>query len=230
MRKFRPQELPIAVDLLKETPIDGELNVEALVFRQMLTTTQSAVEDESLFAVNVRLLLSYLPSYRKEEVLNRADEYSSVIETYQYKHFCGVPLGTPEHPINGSPALVKEEIVDWHKLFEIILEVFEDAGVTWKHEKWTIEAGKVEEAPSPNPTPIFVSKFKNPSKDSSSAGKADTTNEPQRYARPCSICGHHVGPGTGTYYKIPGQKHGKLVHKGECLDLAKVKWGKEAPQ
>lgn len=229
MRKYNPQNLPVASDLLGETAIDAELNIEALVYRQMLATCQAAVNDESVFAVNVRLLKSYLPSHRKIQVEERVEEYMSTVERYQYKYFCGVPLGTPENPINGSPALVQEETVDWHKYLEIILEVYEDSGTTWKHDKWTIDAGKVEEEnDSPSPTPIFQTPFKNPNENlSTTETKLEDSKEPEKYARPCSICGHHVGPGTGKFFKIVGQKHGKLVHKGNCHKLAEVKWGKE---
>jgi len=220
-RKYDPQDINIDRNLLDNIPIKGQLNVEGLVFRQIERTCVSALQDESLFASNVRLLLSTVPTHKRKEILEKTDEYTSTTETWQYKYFCGVPLGTVEHPINGSPVLTEEEIIDWHKLFEIILTVFEDCGLTWKRDSWTIEVGKEEDIKSlPPPTPVFIDTFKNPNLTGQPKSNLPTSvlDAPQKYARPCAICGQHVGPGTGCFYKR------KIVHKKECLDLAKTRW------
>lgn len=155
--------------------------------------------------------------------MERSDEYTSVAETYQYKHWCGVPLGTPEKPINGSPFLVKEEVIDWHQLFEIILKSLEECNLTWKFEKWTRELGQVPKEDIA-PTPIFSNKYENTSKTELNTTPTPTNNEPPKQIRPCSICTKHVNKGTGLFYKH------KLVHKDECLELAKAKWGAEETQ
>lgn len=222
-RKFNPGELPISNNVLEETPLHGELNIEQLVFRQIERTELSALQDEAYFASNVRLLLSMVPSHKREEIENRQDEYVSETESLHYKYWCGVPMGTPENPINGSPSLMKETNTDWHKLFEIILEAFEESGLTWKIDKQTIEIGQVPEKVSTQPTPVFNSKFEPPKipimTDSPQTGEPEV---PKKNQRPCSICGQHVLPGTGKFFNH------KLVHIKDCLEIAKTKWGNES--
>ena len=225
MRNYNQQEIPVDSNVLEESPIHGELNIEQLVFRQIERTYLSATQDESLFAANVRLLLATVPSHKRTEILERSDEYTSTVEKYQYKYCCNVPLGTPEEPVNGSPFLVTEEVIDWHQLFEIILKAFQDCNLTWKFEKWTIEIGKVNNTDTiAPPTPTFEDKFKRPNvlnELSETASKPTVDQKPQKQMRPCSICSKHVEKGTGLFYNH------KLVHKEQCLDLAKMKWGME---
>lgn len=212
---------------LASTSLEGELNIEFLVMRQIERTSLAATQDEPLFAANVRVLLSMLPSYKREEILSRAEEYTEVVQRYQYKYWCGVPIGTPENPIGGSPALVEEEVIDWHKLYEMILKAFEDSNLTWRFEKWTIEMGKVEDKdrPIPPPTPLLA-----PTAEEQKAVVQNQVELKQQIQQPterakrirrCAICGKHVEPRTGIFYKK------KLVHKDECWAAARVKWGKD---
>lgn len=226
-KQFLPKDLPVDKELLNSIPIKGELNIEQLVFLQIMHTCQSALQDEELFAANVRLLLSTVPSHKRLEILKNEGEYKSTVEQWQYKYWCGVQLGTPEHPINGSPVLIEEEVVDWHKLFEIILGSLEECGVTWKRDTWTIEVGKVElEKTLPNPTPVFDQKFTpeceqpNPLSNApcGGVGGEGKGGAPRKNIRPCAICSKHVYPGTGKFFK------NRIVHKTDCLDVAKVKW------
>ena len=218
-RRYEPDDLNVDKNLLESNPIKGELNIESLVFRQIERTYQSALQDETLFASNVRLLLSSVPTNKRLEILEQTDEYTSTNQTYQYKYWCGVPLGTPHHPVNGSPAVIEEENIDWHKLFEIILAALEECGLTWKFDRWTIEVGAVEkDKPSPTPTPVFDNPFINtpPSEPGSTIPSQAT---PQKNAHPCAICNQPVsGKGTAQFYKH------KRVHIKECLDIAKAKW------
>jgi len=223
-KKFNPADLPVDSSVLEDTPIKGELNIESLIFRQIERTYMSALQDESLFASNVRLLLSTVPSHKRYEILEQSNEYTSITQQYQFKYCCGVPMGTVDKPVSGSPSLIEEEVIDWHKLFEMILAALEDCGISWKFEQWTIEAGKVEKEKSmPVPTPVFTSAH-NPSIDpSTSTATPEQINPvapaPVKNQRPCSICSQHVNPGTGVFYNH------KLVHKEACLDVAKTKWG-----
>jgi hypothetical protein len=52
-RKINPKELDLDENLLDDAHIQGALNIEALVFRQIERTQQSAVQDETVFAANV---------------------------------------------------------------------------------------------------------------------------------------------------------------------------------
>jgi len=205
-KRINPKNLNLDEDLLDDAHIQGSLNIEALVFRQIERTQQSAVQDETVFAANVRLLMNLLPSNKRDEIVERADEYTSTVERYQYKYWCGVPLGTPKEPISGSPALVTEETVDWYKMLEIILSAFEECGVTWKTESWTVETGKIkdDEPVLKVPKPLF---------------KKDIIEEkPAMRIKHCSICGLRIEPGTGKNF------HGKLVHKEKCLDACKANY------
>jgi len=205
MSKINPKDLKIDEDLLKDSSIKGELNIQQLVFRQIERTHQAAIQDETVFAANVRLLLNMLPSHKRNEVIDRADEYVSTQKSYQYKYNCGVPLGTPEHPINGSPALIEEEVYDWYKLLEIILDTFEECGVTWKIEPWTIETGKLKiEENTKFPTPVYR--------------KDMLKKEPEKRFKRCAICGLKIERGTGANY------NGKLVHREKCLSACKAEF------
>jgi hypothetical protein len=216
-KKFNFDEINADEKLLEESPIHGELDVEMLAFRQIERTAQSASQDEMLFACNVRILMSYLPSHKRAEVEGRADEYTSIEEHYEYKYNCGVPLGTPEHPICGSPWVNTEEVTDWHLLFQIILDTFEEVGVTWKFDKWTIEVGATEDKAKVLAAPMFKNRFKH-----EDVLKEDA--EP-KHTRKCHMCHVHIEPNTGRYYKAKGWTSSVVVHRKDCYDLAVLQWG-----
>lgn len=205
MRRYKPKDIPVKQELLDEVPIHGQLNIEQIVFRLMELTNHSASQDESIFASYIRLLMSYLPSHKRDTILERSDEFMEIAKTLQYKYNCGVPLGTPEHPINGSPALIEEEVYDWYKLLEIILDIFEECGVTWKIEPWTIETGKLKiEENTKFPTPVYR--------------KDMLKKEPEKRFKRCAICGLKIERGTGANY------NGKLVHREKCLSACKAEF------
>lgn len=218
MREYKPKDLPIKESLLKEIPIHGQLNIEQIVFRLMEHTNLSASQDEIVFASYVRLLMSYIPSHKRETIINRREEYIETVQAYQYKYNCGVPLGTPKHPINGSPALIEEENIDWHKLLEIIIETYEACGLTWKFDKWTVEVGAVkeEEKSIPPPTPVFESSFGH--KKQTTKTTQEPKELPKHFAHTCAVCGNPIPKGKGKIFKH------KRVHKKGCLDIAKTKW------
>jgi hypothetical protein len=202
-KRINPKDLKLDKDLLEDTPIHGELDIEALVFRQIERTHQAAVQDEVVFAANVRLLLNLLPTHKRDEIVERSDEYTSVSEHYEYKYWCGVPMGTIEKPVNRSPYKITEEVIDWYKMLEIILSAFEECGVTWKTESWTVEAGKIkdEEPVLKTPTPVFK--------------KDVVKEEPEKRFKRCAVCGLKIERGTGANYK------GNLVHRDKCLSSIK---------
>jgi hypothetical protein len=152
-----------------------------------------------------------VPLHKKKEIAERENEYTSITESWHYKYWCGVPLGTPEEPINGSPALLKETVIDYHKMLEIILEAFEECGITWKFDELTIETGKVNNKVSPAlPTPVFTKS--NPNE------LDEGPDVPQARIRRCAICGERISPGEGVTYNR------KLVHRLKCYEAAQAKW------
>jgi len=130
-------------DVFKEPEIRGELRIDELVWRQIERTNTSASQDENLFASNVRTLMSLLPRHKRTELEARVDEYTYPVQRWEYKYCCGVPMGTPEEPVLGSPRPVEELETDWYKLYEMILNAFEECGLSWKVERETIEIGRV---------------------------------------------------------------------------------------
>ena len=140
-------------DFFKEPTIRGELSIDTLVFRQIERTNISASQDEALFANNVRTLMSMLPKHKRDEfdTDEKKQEYIEMVLTWKYQYWCGIPVGTIKKPINDSPRQVEEPIVDWNKLYELILDAFEEIGISWRIEKETIELGRVEEKAKPTP-------------------------------------------------------------------------------
>lgn len=225
VREFAESEINVRKSILEDTPIHGELNIEGLIFRQIERTELAALQDETIFAANVRLLLSMTPSHKRSEITGRSDEYTSVSETWQYKHWCGVPLGTPDNPVNGSPYLMSEDVIDWHKLFEMIISALEECNLTWKFEVMTIEAGAVEVRESAVPTPVFASDIKGEDQEMHPETRVeDSMREPKVRMKVCALCKQRIAPHTGIVYNK------KLVHIKECLDLAKVKWNSGTPE
>ncbi len=225
-KEFNKDQLGIPSNLRGPTPIKGKLDVEQLIFKQIERTAQSAIQDESLFAANVRLLMSMLPQYKRDELKGMSDEYTSTSQTYQYKYFCGVPLGTPDHPINGSPALTDEETIDWHKLFEMIMHAFEEIGYTFKIDSQTVEIMPQEDAKEYLPEPSLPDQTTTP-QSTTPTTSTSPTDEKRHYN--CPICQQHIQHGTGERILDPRTGKMKTVHKGECSTRAKQTWVLQNP-
>lgn len=217
-KKFSFDEVNVDKDLLEETPIHGDLDIEQLIFRQIEYTNRSASEDETLFAANVRVLLSMIPANKRDEIVANENEYESDEQRYEYKYNCGVPMGTPEHPVCGSPRVVQETITDWHMLYQIILSALEDSNLTWKREKHTIEVGAVEDKVREQPAPVFADRFRK-------GADTDENKRQIKHERKCAICHKQVEPNTGQYFKIEGWSSARIVHKDGCWDRAILQWG-----
>ena len=208
-KEYNQKDVGVPETLQGEIPLHAKLGIEQIVFRQMLETAKSASDDETKFAANVRILLSYLPPAKKNEVKGRSDEYTSTDEHWEYKMFCGVPLGTPEAPINGSPWKSSEEVIDWHSLFEIICEAFYELGVTWKQDIFNAEIKKIKDDTSIEPTPVFDGYVADPDEPTESGGRA------QR----CAYCHEPVAEKKGdrhTYHILLHKEH--LQAYGEQLN------------
>lgn len=98
-----------------------------------------AADDPVVFSWRVDLLRRSLPTAVKdsEEFRERLAECIPDPEPrWEYRYFCGVPIGTPEHPIGGSPYRVEgDPDVDWPAIFELCLDFLEREGVTWRKDE-----------------------------------------------------------------------------------------------
>lgn len=215
MKRFEPKDIGLDKDFTDDTPIHGQLDIEQLLFRQIERTNQAAVQDETLFAANVRILLSMIPTNKREEVHARHDEYTSTQQRWEHKYCCGVPMGTPEEPVNGSPALIEEEVIDWHMLHQCIMEALEMSNLTWKRESWTVDAQRAEETESkPQPHPLL---FDEPVQETPIQIPSAEPVKKIKNRSVCKVCEHPIEPGDGIYFK------GHHIHN-KCMDGAKVKW------
>lgn len=141
-------------NILREPEIRAQLSIEELVRRQIERINISTSFDQKVFARNLGALKAMLPERKRAQVEEKASEYLYIIENWQYKYNCGTPIGTPEHPIMGSPTLIETIKVDWDKLYELMMNALEESGTTWKVEKELIELGRVEKKVA-EPTPWF---------------------------------------------------------------------------
>lgn len=221
MKEFDKKDLNVDTNAIDETVIRGKLDIQALIFRQVERCAQAAMQDESLFAANVRILLSMLPKIKRDELMERSDEYTSTTRNYQYKYFCGVPLGTPEHPINNSPFLAEEEAPDWHKLFEMIMYAFEEIGYTFKIDSQTVEIMPQQDEKEYLPEPSLPQTSTSHTPTTPTA-ELELQTDKRRYN--CPICDQHIQPHTGERILDPRTGKTKTVHKGDCSIRAKQTW------
>ena len=217
-QRFNPNNFNLSEQQLNAMPMRDKIDIQQIIYRQLLATNLSASQDESIFAANVRLCLDYVPTQRKHEITDRQDEYESTEEHYEYKYFCGVPLGTVEHPINGSPYLSTSTVTNWHSLYEIILEVLEDCGLTWKFDEWQKEIPKYK-APIPEPTPLLENVYNAP------VEAAKNPDAPQVRVQHCKICGDIIDKANN-----PGMHKYKKLICVKCEALADVKHKEEESQ
>jgi hypothetical protein len=165
---------PVYPNPFDETSIDAEfkqkINVEYLVLKQIDRCNTAAYEgDEGKFNNAVESLLAMLPKENRVRIENEKSksEYVETIEQPVYQYSCGKPMGTPENPIyrnkktdwnydGGEPILVSPtteevEVVNYQKLYKMILAELQDVGVTWKIEP----RGNVEKKIDPPATPLI---------------------------------------------------------------------------
>lgn len=217
LRTFNPAELGTTAVDLNAIPIRDKLDIEQLVFRQMLATDQSASQDESIFAANVRTLMSYLPITQKRAVEERRDEYVKTVEHWEYKTFCNVQLNLQNDPKLqkelGSPFLVTDEVTDWHALRDIINETFQELGVTWKFDDWEKELRKVKDTPEFQRTPLLENIYH-------AEPPVSTNQEEKVHLLHCfnPTCRAVIHPGEGLH------KYGHLFCKN-CTNVADEKYG-----
>ena len=131
----------------------GDLDPERIVWlawnrcNHLMTTG-----DEVAFGNSVKALLASIPPDKRREIENSEPEYAIERPVLKYKYYCGVALGTPEHPVmrNGEPWSPVEETVkeiDYYKLYNIIQDKLQEAQLTWKLDKIEVFTGELWEPP-----------------------------------------------------------------------------------
>jgi hypothetical protein len=151
----------------------GKLSVDDIVRLQINRCNLSA-GDPFMFNRNVEILMLMLPSNRLSEIKQMGGEYVTETDVYTYTYSCGRKLGTPGSPfyvntpdspfwdggekILVSPIKQKMSIVDYDKLYSVILRLLEESGLTWKEDTVQIEGGDINDNSdfeNEEPTPTY---------------------------------------------------------------------------
>ena len=156
-----------------EIRLRGSLSPEDLVrFQINRCNVTASLPDREIFNANVLTLMRNLPSHKLLELKVERDEYVETQVIPIYKYTCGNPIGSPENPIyrnrkgdwnwdGGEPILVSPrmeevDIVDYDKLFELVMMKLEEAGLTWRIDPVMVDGGRIEEKETKQ-TPTFKS-------------------------------------------------------------------------
>jgi hypothetical protein len=146
----------LVLDVLSnyENPeIRGRIPIEHALMRQVERCNISLTGyDPSVFEKNVMALVTMLPDLYRAEVLEYLEnECIEAVDKWEYKRWCGVPLGSPSQPYRDaegkviSPVRVREEYVDYEKLYGKTMTTIEEIGLSWNVESVTVEAGKLRD-------------------------------------------------------------------------------------
>ena len=140
----------------------GRLELDILI-RWQINRCNTSIENPLEFGLNVEILKMNMPKTRRDRVDELTKLYVTETEEYVYKYTKGGrPLGSPENPfyINNeedpnhdptkpeilvSPKKMNIKKVDYNKLYTIILDQLEEAGLTWKNEENFTDEGDIEE-------------------------------------------------------------------------------------
>jgi len=90
--------------------------------RQLLYLALTAPPDDFPYYVD-RLLNSIPRAWRDQRFEEDLLECVYETEKWVYKKFCGVDLGSPEHPVAGSPQLVREQETSWEGVLQAIIDL-----------------------------------------------------------------------------------------------------------
>ena len=129
-----------------ELEIRGRMDIEDIVKYQINRCNISSTDpDPNIFNSNVLVLLDILPAHKRQQVLDRQEDYGEIEKRTEYDNWCGTNILSTKRP-------VEEFTIDYHLLYRIVLDAFADSGLTWKIEQELIELGKVgwkKEVPTP---------------------------------------------------------------------------------
>ena len=209
MRNFTPQDLGLNKEQLNISNIRDQLDIEQLVYRQILATQQAASIDDNVFAANVEVLACYLPITRQKALEDRFDEFTIHDEHLEWKINCGVRIN---NPALGSPYLVSREVIDYRIKFKVILQILEEIGMTWKVDDLEREIAKPKEKKPPTPLTQNIYNAEIPQEIKSTEKK----NAQKCWIPTCRDPINADNPGL--------HKYGHLICK-KCEMLADVKYG-----
>jgi len=131
--------------------IRGSLGMEDVVRLQMNRCNASAYEpDQTLFVSNVKVLRDILPPFKRKEIYERREEYEEEKERAEYKYWCG-------RPMTDTKRIIKYIATDYHKLYQMVLDLFFEVGYTYQTTQEMVEERKS----------IQEEKIKNPMKEGS---------------------------------------------------------------
>jgi hypothetical protein len=151
-----------------------KLELQDLI-RLQINRCNTTAGDPMYFNRNVEMLANMLPSGRlaQLESPDLKKLYMVEQEVWVYRYFGNTKLGSPERPfyindendpnwdggekIMVSPIRSKQYIVNYDRMFTIVLRLLEECGLSWKQENVQIEGGRVDfdEQPdleTPHPT------------------------------------------------------------------------------
>lgn len=216
-RSFTPQELGMNPATANDVTIHDTLDIDQIVYRQILATQQS--QDDATFAANVEKLACYIPTNKQQLLIERQEEYIVHSKYWMFKHMCNVAMNPTNDPVLreqlGSPYLVEEDVVNYISKFQVIMQILEAIGMTWKVDDFEQEVTKPKKVDPPK-TPLFENIYH------AEVTEEQTTPE-QTYIPTCRMCGDNIDT-----IKNPGTRH-KQFHKlicAKCVTLADIQYTK----
>jgi len=134
---------------LQNPSIRNKLSIEYHITTQLIRCFNALTMPDSNFSEQVMALAALMPSSVQDRLDNfLQNECTEVYEDYVYKQFCGINMGTPNHPIldeNGeaySPVKTTRTEVDYVKFLREIMTILEEVGLTWKLNLTNLDSGK----------------------------------------------------------------------------------------
>jgi len=123
-----------------------------LLFKSIERTNQTVLGNGENFDQCVDSVFLMCPQRVKSAIVKRVKEYKQTSEKYVYTSWCGIQQGTVEHPVRNpetgqviSPIKVESEFVNYHELYNVILNELESAGYHYKTETMTYQVGSTNE-------------------------------------------------------------------------------------
>ena len=142
-------------------------DISSVFIRQLDRTNQAATVHQTIYEASVQQSLAVLPTKWRLWVYANSDRYETTELTLLYRKNSGVRMGTPNNPILYderipvqrypdksidwtdenilSPVLREVTTVDYHKMFEVIMDAAQFAGLTWQIDPIEQDAGDTEE-------------------------------------------------------------------------------------
>lgn len=142
-------------------------DISSVFIRQLDRTNQAASIHQTVYEASVQQSLAVLPTKWRRWVYENKDRYQNTELTLLFSKNSGVRMGTRNNPIlynelipvrrfeDGeidwsdenilSPVLREVTRVDYHKMYEVIMDAAQFAGLTWQIDPIEQDAGDTEE-------------------------------------------------------------------------------------